>query len=252
MTRLACSLAFAALLLPSAVYATSVSPGDPLLPIGTGSLNGATLIDSMTHPFSFVGSADVPGPGGSHNPYSFTGSFNEYVYRESGGTLDFAYKFTITSRTVSGPFFSIPFGGIRIVELIEYTPGITSDVLLLNDAGNSFYPTSVLRSTTVVNLEDFVPAWGATRQSATDPVPDLSTLPPKTFFVRTNATQYDSMGLERVTYVYGFVGGDMQVYNGTFRPLAGQAAPVPEPLSLLTLPLAIGALLLRSGKKVRE
>lgn len=250
MNRTSSALALFFALSSTAAFAVTLPNDNTNVTIDTSSLDNATLVASQSHPFSFVGSANIPGPNGSTNPYSFTGSFNEFVYRENAtGTLDFAYNFTITSRTVSGPQISIPLGGIRQMTIVEYPNGITADVRNTT-TGNSFYPTTANLFAPAVTLSNFVPNYFTARNSPNDTPPDVSTFTPRTFFIRTNALNYTTNGHVEVVYTYGFAAGDTRIYADAFAPtLAEFPPPVPEPMAVASLPLALAALGLRIRRK---
>jgi hypothetical protein len=78
------ALAFGGTLFSPSAKAVVITPGQLLVPTGTGIFSG-TKIDDVTTAFTGKDTG---------NNVSFTGSLESQVYREAGGTLDFVYQFS--------------------------------------------------------------------------------------------------------------------------------------------------------------
>jgi hypothetical protein len=149
----------------------------------------------------------------------FYGSFDEQVYKTSGGTLDFLYQFAITSPTQSGE-------GVELLGMNNFT-GFTTSVgtdsalnLLAGDTG-TVAPTAITRSGGTVNF-------------AYDPLVGPGKVI-DTVVIVTNATSYAGIPLG-----ISFQDGGVALVNGL--------TPAPEPALdglLLSAFLGAGVLVVR-------
>ena len=208
----------ALLILNSAAFATSVT---------TASLPTGTIIDSTSAPFDLSG-AIIFGPSGALTPFAFTGTFDQQVLRQSDGTLAFIYQFHITNRL---PQTGLDAGTVSIIDLIGFNPATNPQIFSTQGPGN-LYPldasydiaTNPQISRFNTGLSNFQQIPSSSTDSTTRP-----------FFITTSATDYDQNGILTLVLTAGDTQSAKQFAN--FQPLA--SAPVPEPLPVLLLPLAL-------------
>jgi hypothetical protein len=173
-----------------AAKATPIAPGQ-----------GAVSLPSVTETGSLVGHITTPFTFGSLNsPDRIVGALDEAVYKETDGTLDFAYQVSLTSAAAQG-------------NIADFTVADFSDVE--TDVG------------VATGLMEFVsatdPLAAATRQAdgstlfffsqtplATGAVSDVA-------IIRTDATLFDQFGSVTVS---NSAGGGVFGLSGTFEPIS--------------------------------
>jgi hypothetical protein len=185
----------------------------PLPPGGTVSLVPAvetgTLVAYMSIPFTF---------GSPSSASRIVGTLNEGVFREAGGTLDFAYQVSVTSAGSKGNVANITTADFsNVLTDVAYTNGVASASPMMSFAvGNTTFSTAS-RSVDGSTLS-FVPT-----------VPLTAGLTSFVALVATNATSFDQFGSVTVINSSGSAGGTFGI-AGTFEPIA---PPVPEPVTLV-------------------
>jgi hypothetical protein len=179
----------------------------PLVPGGTVALPTAVengmQVAFMSIPFTF---------GAASSPTRIGGTLSEAVYKEAGGTLDFAYSVSVTSNG--------RVGNVASFSAADFT-GVLTDVAFTNALTPPFG----------VGNRPLVTASRSADGSTLffDPTTALTNgLTSYVALVRTNATQFDQFG--SVTVVNSTGTGGMFGINGTFEAIAPDA---PEPVTLV-------------------
>jgi hypothetical protein len=158
------------------------------------------LIGYMSIPFTF---------GSPTSSTGIAGRFNEAVYLEAGGTLDFAYQVNVTSNGSKGNVATFSVGDFS---------NVSTDVALTN--GLMPFPVGNTTLTTASRSADGSTLFFNPIASLTAGATSFVAL------VRTDATQFDQFG--STTFVTS-TGGSFGIQS-TFEPIAPN---VPEPMTMV-------------------
>jgi hypothetical protein len=251
--------ALALLALPSLAHALNVDPGQTIILTSTtlspAYTAGQTRIDHKVDTADLI----VAVPGSSATSYKqLTVQLVTNVYRNTGGTLAFAYN--ISAQDFPQPDPGPPFMQASLPSLnIAHFGGFVTDAHAENipnvAPSGPVNPAmlSVSRSADGDALQ-YLFATNTTGLIFRDNTlfsPQLEATTPAVVFVQTDATDYTDFDASVETH--SFDGRNPAGYTSAFLTFnsfspqvsSGSIPPVPEPLTLITLPLAIGALALR-------
>jgi len=203
-----------------------------------GPLPTGTVIDTISTPFDYTGVEVIPGPNGGRVPYSFAGTFDQSVLRQSNGTLAFIYQFHFTTATpLNSPQVMLLLGmDILGFQTGVQHPGFGADVspqlftVTPPPSGAGFYPNDATIATSSFSID--INSFQALPNDSAATVP---------FFVTTTATDYSRTGTIQYSYNagQGASAGTAVIANSFTTAAPQDQGPVPEPaaLSLLTLAL---------------
>jgi hypothetical protein len=220
-------------------YAITVSsPANAVLVPVADPLSGATLLNSITASDAEYRAPNLSTPLDSTDTYlAAKVNLTTQVYRTAGGTIAFAY--TINSQAFPAPYQSPPPTNVVFPRLtVSGLKPYTADVFSAADYG-AIAQRDAFQDQVLFDFVSGDPANRGFTQFLSLSAGDSATL-----FLLTDATAYQPAvtSLE----IAGFLPDATQIPGGF--PLEFQsfgAAPVPEPMSLLTLPLAIAAFALK-------
>jgi hypothetical protein len=173
---------------------------------------GAVVLPTAVESGMLVGYMSIPYTFGSASSSTrIVGRFNEAVYLEAGGTLDFAYQVSVTSNGRKG--------NVANFSVADFT-NVLTDVAYTN--GLMPFPVGNNALTTASRSGD-----GSTLYfTPTTPLTAGSTS--YVALVRTDATSFDQFG--SVTFVNSTGSGGSFGIANTFEPIAPAA---PEPVTLV-------------------
>jgi hypothetical protein len=243
---------------PALAHALTIAPGQ------TQTLNtvdpppivsGQQLVDHVVDSADLV--VPIPGPSGPTNFKQLTVTLVTNVYRNSGGTLTFAYN--ISSDTFpqpgTGPALQASLPSLNITNLASFSVDARAENIPNAAPSGAVNPAELqlIRSPDGNDLQ-YLFATRTTglifRDNTLFP-PQQRLTTPAVVFIQTDATDFtlDQAKVE----VHSFDGRNPGGFTTAFLSLdsfvptikSGTPPPVPEPLTLLTLPLALAALALR-------
>jgi hypothetical protein len=221
---LASALVFAAPSFLGAAKAVPINPGQGVtLPVVTETEN---LVGFETLPFTF---------GSTSSPNRIVGDLNEAVYKEGGGSLDFAYQISLTSAGATGDVADFTVADVT---------GVTTDVGRTASLPQFLSSTNLLKAATRSSDGSTLTFYAPTPVAA-GIVSDIAV-------VRTDATTFDEFG--SVTVSNGKSGGIFGL-SGTFEPIdpgVDTTASVPEPSTWAMMLIGFASLGLAGWRPARR